>query len=152
MFWVSILFFAYFLMLFLFSLVSHPVYYCGFLVVNVLICSFIGYLILGFGWYSLIFCLIYIGGVYILFVFVSVYRPNKNYITYYNLSFSLLFLLIFVMLIIGYLFTYNIVPAEFSSFLCTINEGKFYVVMCLMLLFGFVILRLVMSIKFNYYR
>nr|NP_114371.1 NADH dehydrogenase subunit 6 [Hymenolepis diminuta]AAK51331.1 NADH dehydrogenase subunit 6 [Hymenolepis diminuta]BAV82501.1 NADH dehydrogenase subunit 6 [Hymenolepis diminuta] len=152
MIWVSVLFFVYFLILFLFSLVSHPVYYCGFLVVNSLICSFIGYLILGFSWYSLLFCLIYIGGVYILFVFVSVYSPNSNYVTYYNMNIFSLFFLVFVLLIMGSLVVYNVYIAEFSSFLCTINEGNFYVSMCLTLLFGFIVLSLIMSVKLNYYR
>lgn len=152
MFWVSILFFVYFLMLFLFSLVRHPVYYCGFLVVNSIICSFIGYLLFGFRWYSLLFCLIYIGGVYILFVFVSVYSPNRNYVTYYNIKFSSLFLLIFILLTMGCLLMYSVSVTEFSRFLCTINEGNFYVIMCLTLLFGFMVLSLIMSIKLNYYR
>lgn len=152
MIWVSVLFFVYFLILFLFSLVRHPVYYCGFLVVNSLICRFIGYLILGFRWYSLLFCLIYIGGVYILFVFVSVYSPNRNYVTYYNMNIFSLFFLVFVLLIMGSLVVYNVYIAEFRRFLCTINEGNFYVSMCLTLLFGFIVLSLIMRVKLNYYR
>lgn len=152
MFCISILFFIYFLMLFLFSLVNHPVYYCGFLVVNSLICRLISYAVIGFSWYPLLFCLIYIGGVYILFIFVSVYSPNRNYITYYSLKFSFLFLSIFVLLSIGCLFVYNVISIEFRRFLCTINEGVFYVVMCLALLFGFLMLSLVMGVKLNYYR
>ena len=152
MFWVSLRFFLYFFILFLFSLVSHPVYYCGFLVVNSLLCRFICYFIFGFSWYSLLFCLVYIGGVYILFVFVSVYRPKRSYVTYLNLDFSSLFLLAFFLLIIGCLLIYKTVRIEFSKFLCTVKEGKFYVVMCLTLLFGFLVLSMVMSIKLNYYR
>lgn len=152
MIWVSVLFFVYFLILFLFSLVRHPVYYCGFLVVNSLICRFIGYLILGFRWYSLLFCLIYIGGVYILFVFVSVYSPNRNYVTCYNMNIFSLFFLVFVLLIMGSLVVYNVYIVEFRRFLCTINEGNFYVSMCLTLLFGFIVLSLIMRVKLNYYR
>ena len=149
---VSLSFFFYFLVLFLFSLVSQPVYYCGFLVINSIICSFICYSIFGFSWYSLLFCLVYIGGVYILFVFVSIYRPNSSYVTYFNLRFSSLFLLMFTLLMIGCLFIYNLIFIEFSAFLCTISEGTFYVVMCLTLIFSFLVLSMVMRVKLKYYR
>nr|YP_009175579.1 NADH dehydrogenase subunit 6 [Drepanidotaenia lanceolata]ALH16567.1 NADH dehydrogenase subunit 6 [Drepanidotaenia lanceolata] len=152
MFSVSVSFFIYFLVLFVFSLVSQPVYYCGFLVLNSLICSFICYSIFGFSWYPLLFCLVYIGGVYILFVFVSVYSPNNNYVTYFNLNFSSLFLLMFTLLAVGCLLIYNLTTWEFSSFLCNVSEGVFYVIMCLTLLFGFLVLSMIMSVKLNYYR
>nr|YP_009178844.1 NADH dehydrogenase subunit 6 [Pseudanoplocephala crawfordi]ALJ78639.1 NADH dehydrogenase subunit 6 [Pseudanoplocephala crawfordi] len=152
MIWTSILFFIYFFVLFLFSLVSHPVYYCGFLVVNALVCSLISYSVLGFSWYSLLFCLIYVSGVYILFVFVSVHSPNSNYINCYSLNWFSFFLLVFILLLVGGLFIYGVTFIEFSSFLCTVNEGNFYVIMCLTLLFGFLVLSLIMGIKLNYYR
>lgn len=152
MFWVSVSFFVYFLILFLFSLIRHPVYYCGLLVINSMICSFICYSIFGFSWYSLLFCLVYIGGVYILFVFVSVYRPNRNYVNYLNLDFSSLFLLLFIILIVGCILFYGVLKREFRRFLCNQCEGNFYVAMCLTLLFGFLVLSIIMSIKLNYYR
>lgn len=149
---VSLLFFVYFGILFLFSLVSHPVYYCGFLVANALICSLICYSVFGFRWYSVLFCLVYIGGVYILFVFVSVYRPNRSYATHLKIDFSSLLLLTFMILLVGYSVASGVLAAEFSRYLCTGSEGAFYVVCCLMLLFGFLVLRMVMSVKLNYYR
>ena len=47
---------------------------------------------------------------------------------------------------------YGLFEVEFSYFLCTRKEGVFYVIVCLMLLFGFLVLRLIMSIKVKYYR
>ncbi|VDM05593.1 unnamed protein product [Schistocephalus solidus] len=44
------------------------------------------------------------------------------------------------------------VKYESSLILCTSYEGYFYVCMCLMLLFGFFVLSIVMSIKTGYYR
>nr|QCP68146.1 NADH dehydrogenase subunit 6 [Fimbriaria fasciolaris] len=149
---VTLSFFIYFLTLFLFSLFSHPVYYCGLLVLNSLICSLICYTIFGFSWYPLLFCLVYIGGVYILFVFVSVYSPNTNYVNYFNLDLSIFFLIVFILLILGLFLMYGVYNIEFSSFLCNISEGNFYVAMCLTLLFGFLVLSMIMSIKLNYYR
>nr|UFQ88447.1 NADH dehydrogenase subunit 6 [Rhabdotobothrium anterophallum] len=145
-------FFFYFCCLTLFSLVSHPVYYCILLVTNSLLCSFICYSIYGFSWYSLLFCLVYIGGVYILFVFVSVHNPNSSVVTYWNFSSLGGFVFVFLSCFTGYTVYYTVLNSEFSSFLCTLSEGYFYVCMCLTLLFGFFVLSLVMSVKVNHYR
>nr|UFQ88327.1 NADH dehydrogenase subunit 6 [Scalithrium magniphalum] len=145
-------FFFYFFSLAMFSLVSHPVYYCVLLVLNSLICSFICYSVYGFSWYSLLFCLVYIGGVYILFVFVSVHSPNSSVVSYWNFSYLGSFLIVFLCVAMGFLICYTVANSEFSSFLCTLSEGYFYLCMCLTLLFGFFILSLIMSIKVNHYR
>nr|UFQ88543.1 NADH dehydrogenase subunit 6 [Rhinebothrium sp. 3 DJM-2021] len=144
--------FFYFFCLAMFSLVSHPVYYCILLVLNSLICSFICYSVYGFGWYSLLFCLVYIGGVYILFVFVSVHSPNSSVVSYWNSSILGSFIFIFLCIAAGCVIVYSSLNAEFSSFLCTTSEGYFYLCMCLTLLFGFFVLSLVMSVKVNHYR
>lgn len=149
---ISLLFFFYFFSLVLFSLIRHPVYYCGLLVFNSLLCSFICYLIFGFRWYSLLFCLVYIGGVYILFVFVSVFNPNKRIISYFKFEHFIIYVLLVGACIIGSLLIFLCLNIEFSQYLCTNAEGKFYVCMCLTLLLGFIILSMVMSIKLNYYR
>nr|UFQ88579.1 NADH dehydrogenase subunit 6 [Rhinebothrium sp. 1] len=149
---MALSFFFYFFVLVMFSLISHPVYYCVLLVLNSLICSFISFSIFGFGWYSLLFCLVYIGGVYILFVFVSVHSPNSSSVSYWNFSFLSSFLFLFFCLVTGGIVYYYALNTEFSYSLCTGMEGVFYVCMCLTLLFGFVILSLVMSVKVNHYR
>nr|UFQ88615.1 NADH dehydrogenase subunit 6 [Anthocephalum sp. LRP 10375] len=146
------LFFFYFLCLCMFSLISHPVYYCVLLILNSLTCSLICYIIYGFGWYSLLFCLVYIGGVYILFVFVSVHNPNSSVISYWDISFIFSFLFVFMCITMGVIVFYSASVAEFSSYLCSFNEGYFYLCLCLTLLFGFFVLSLVMSIKTNHYR
>lgn len=131
---------------------SHPVYYCLLLVINSLICSFICYSLYGFSWYALLFCLVYIGGVYILFVFVSVHRPKSSILPYWRLKFvgsSMLLALIILLGCVVYCVSLN---TEFRRFLCNLSEGFMYVCMCLTLLFGFFILSLVMSIKLNHYR
>ena len=145
-------FFFYFFSLVLFSLIRHPVYYCVLLVLNSLICSFICYAIYGFGWYSILFCLVYIGGVYILFVFVSVHNPNRSVISYWNFSLVRSFLTVFLILMTGVLISYVTINTEFRRFLCNISEGPLYLCMCLTLLFGFFILSLIMRVKLNHYR
>lgn len=148
----SLSFFFYFFCLVLFSLVSHPVYYCILLILNALLCSFISYSTYGFSWYSLLFCLVYIGGVYILFIFISVHGPKRRVISYWSLGRSSVLFLLFLIIFMG-LTVYRLrLNAEFSSYLCSGTEGPFYLCMCLTLLFGFVILRIVMSLKLNHYR
>nr|UFQ88459.1 NADH dehydrogenase subunit 6 [Rhinebothriidae sp. DJM-2021] len=145
-------FFLYFSCLMLFSLVSHPVYYCILLVINSLICSFICYTVFGFSWYALLFCLVYIGGVYILFIFVSVHSPNSNALSYWSLTGGTSLLVFLCLIVGGGLISYSLTSIEFSGYLCSISEGYFYVCMCLTLLFGFFILSLIMSVKVNHYR
>nr|YP_009330660.1 NADH dehydrogenase subunit 6 [Cloacotaenia megalops]AOG66043.1 NADH dehydrogenase subunit 6 [Cloacotaenia megalops] len=143
------LFFCYFIGLICFCFLSHPVYYCGFLVLNSLVCGGICYSFFGFSWYSLLLCLVYIGGVYILFIFVSVFSPNISKV---NSSLSISLLILFVIMVSGVLASFLSLDYEFSSYLCTCSEGIFYVVMCMTLLFGFLVLSIVMSVKINFYR
>lgn len=149
---ISILFFFYFLSLILFSLISHPVYYCLLLIFKALICSLINYSEYGFSWYPLLFCLVYIGGVYILFIFVSVHTPNVNAFYNWRLSTSLFLITLSLFIIISFLFINTYSEPECRGFLKTSTEGYFYVCMCLTLLFGFFILRMIMCVKFKYYR
>nr|UFQ88783.1 NADH dehydrogenase subunit 6 [Rhinebothroides sp. MZUSP 8015] len=150
---LTLSFLFYFFCITLFSLISHPVYYCILLVINSLLSSFICYCVYGFSWYALLFCLVYIGGVYILFVFVSVHNPNSSVVSYWNFNSIGNFLFIFFCLIIGSIILfYSSLECEFSSFLCSLSEGYFYLCMCLTLLFGFCILSLIMSVKINHYR
>nr|UFQ89143.1 NADH dehydrogenase subunit 6 [Anindobothrium lisae] len=144
--------FFYFFLLCLFSLVSHPVYYCVLLVANSLLCSFTCYTLYGFSWYPLLFCLVYIGGVYTLFVFVSVYSPNSSVVSYWSFNSSALVFSLFFCVCCGLFVFYLSLSAEFSSYLCSLSEGYFYICMCLTLLFGFLVLSLVMSVKVNHYR
>nr|YP_009327969.1 NADH dehydrogenase subunit 6 [Cladotaenia vulturi]APC62888.1 NADH dehydrogenase subunit 6 [Cladotaenia vulturi] len=146
-----IFFVIYFSSLISFCLINNPICHCGLLVVNALIASLICYNIFSFSWYSLLFCLVYISGVYILFIFVSVFNPNSDLISCYNINISS-FLIAFAIVSIGIISSYNLIIPESSNFLCTINEGNLYVCMCTTLIFGFIILSLIMSFKMNYYR
>nr|YP_007891016.1 NADH dehydrogenase subunit 6 [Versteria mustelae]BAN15700.1 NADH dehydrogenase subunit 6 [Versteria mustelae] len=148
-FWLCIS--LYFFVLLLFSITSHCVYYCVFLVGNALLSSMICYMLYGFSWYSLLFCLVYIGGVYILFIFVSIFNPNNSFVLYSGLNvFGVLFC--FVVSVGFCLFFSSYVELEFSNFLCSCSEGSLYVCLCLTLIFGFIILSLVGSVKIMYYR
>nr|UEC44183.1 NADH dehydrogenase subunit 6 [Taenia caixuepengi] len=146
--WLIVL---YFINLMMFSLNSHCIYYCLLLVVNALVASFICYFVYGFSWYTLIFCLVYIGGVYVLFIFVSVFNPNDNFISYSGIgSFSVSFF--FLLCVLSLLTFYSIPDVECSNLLCTVSEGWFYLCLCLTLVFSFLVLSLLSSWKFSFYR
>lgn len=69
---------VYFSRLVTFSFVSHPIVYCVLLMIRALRVSGYVYLVLGFSWYLVLFCMVYVGGVYVLFIFVSVHNPNPS--------------------------------------------------------------------------
>nr|BBB87255.1 NADH dehydrogenase subunit 6 [Mesocestoides vogae] len=148
---INVLFFFFFFFLWFFCFVGHPIYYCGLLVLNSIVCGGLCYVIYGFSWYSLLLCLVYVGGVYILFLFVSVFSPNSNVVFYFGFELILLFGLF--LLLFGFFFVccYSL-NVEFSNFLCNLSEGWFYIIMCFTVVYGFVVLSLVMSVKSNYYR
>lgn len=150
MLFVSVLFVLFFFILLMFCLVRHPIYYCGLLITNSLVSSLICYNIYGFRWYTVLFCLVYVGGVYILFVFVSAFRPNNSLILHYRFVYFITFLVCFI--VVGGFIVCRMINVEFREVLCNYAEGSFYVCMCLTLVFGFMMLRIVMSIKMNYYR
>nr|WSP03342.1 NADH dehydrogenase subunit 6 [Spirometra erinaceieuropaei] len=145
-------FVLFFVGLVFFCLINHPIYYCLLLVLNSLISCFVVYTCLGFSWYSLLFCLVYIGGVYILFVFVSVYSPNTSVVPYWNLEVVLFSLVLVGAVVLGASVYFSFTNYESSFNLCTLAEGYFYICMCLALLFGFFVLSFIMSVKGGYYR
>lgn len=59
-----------------FSFVSHPVVYCILLLRGAFSITARMYLLVGVSWYLALFCLVYVGGVYVLFIFVSVHVSN----------------------------------------------------------------------------
>lgn len=69
---------VYFIRLVGFAFVRHPVLFCGLLILKVLCVIGRGYLLLGFSWYMVLLCLVYVGGVYVLFIFVLVHKPNPT--------------------------------------------------------------------------
>lgn len=149
---LSVLFLsAYFSSLITFSFVSHPVTYCVLLMIGVLGASGYVYLLFGFSWYLVLFCLVYIGGVYVLFIFVSVHVPNPSPALGGGVGvyfFSFLFL--------GFLFSFVGlgVPCfvERSYYLCSFFEGFSYCLFCLVLMVGFVRVRVVVGEKDSFFR
>nr|YP_001218754.1 NADH dehydrogenase subunit 6 [Echinococcus shiquicus]BAF56508.1 NADH dehydrogenase subunit 6 [Echinococcus shiquicus] len=149
---LEVLVVMYFCVLVVFCFISHCVYYCVLLVVNALLASCICYVVLGFSWYPLLLCLVYIGGVYILFIFVSVFNPNSNFVFYSGIGSFGMYVLFGVWLFICVFVCYGLVGVEFSAMLCSVVEGWLYLCLCFTLVFGFLILSVIVSSKVNFYR
>nr|AQS80285.1 NADH dehydrogenase subunit 6 [Fasciola jacksoni] len=125
-----------------FSFVSHPIVYCLLLVAAALSISGLGYVVIGFSWYLAIFCLVYIGGVYVLFIFVSVHTPNP--LPNFSGGGLIVMVLFFAILCVLSLVFFPVPALVDSSFyLCSSFEGVSYCLFCLVLMVGFVCISVV---------
>nr|QYC97735.1 NADH dehydrogenase subunit 6 [Diplostomoidea sp. MSB para 30071] len=149
---ISLMVGLYFSIIFSFSFVSHPIYYCLLLLLSsVDICGIV-YLFMGFSWYLVLLCLVYIGGVYILFVFVSVYSPN-TFLSSGVYWWWILFIMMFSFCVFtGCFYSYADVYFESSHYLCTSLEGTSYILLCLVLILGFICVSVVVNRKDSFYR
>nr|YP_010015761.1 NADH dehydrogenase subunit 6 [Thaparocleidus varicus]QOI72758.1 NADH dehydrogenase subunit 6 [Thaparocleidus varicus] len=141
----------YYLNLLLFLFLKNVVGYCLLLICNALYVIAIIYISSGFSWYAILVYLIYVGGVYILFIFLSVHLPNISNVSYVNFNILIVFLFFFWELF--QLFYYNhIVWFEYSFNFCSLNEGAIYVFLCCFLLICFFLVSLINSSKESFLR
>nr|AYH51412.1 NADH dehydrogenase subunit 6 [Posthodiplostomum centrarchi] len=135
-----------------FSFISNPVFYCLFLLVGSLASCGIIYIVMGFSWYMLLFCVVYVGGVYIMFIFVTVYQPNS--VVSSNISsWWVFFFTTVVVLTFSWSFSFfSGVFFENSNFLCNSFEGFTYLVLCLVLILGFSCVSIIINRKDSFYR
>nr|WCL38751.1 NADH dehydrogenase subunit 6 [Caryophyllaeus brachycollis] len=148
---VSILLSLYFFSSCLFLAHTHCIFYCLLLVVSCCISALIVYLVLGFSWYSLLLCLVYIGGVYVLFVFVSVRTPNSTPTTYSSWWGVLVCMWGSIVSLIS-TSSIKLSEIEASHSLCNLAEGNTYICLCATLLFGFMVISATMSVNPGFYR
>nr|YP_009516742.1 NADH dehydrogenase subunit 6 [Paragonimus heterotremus]AYE67514.1 NADH dehydrogenase subunit 6 [Paragonimus heterotremus] len=135
-----------------FSFVGHPVVYCILLLASALSISGYLYLVLGMSWYLALFCLVYVGGIYVLFIFVSVHISNpmpasgsSGFVFLATLGLFLLFL--------GSGLDRNVMGfCEESHYLCSYYEGFSYCLFCLVLMIGFVGVSIVSGEKDSFFR
>lgn len=141
----------YFRLLVLFSFVSHPVGYCFLLIRSSLCASSFLYISLGFSWYLALFILVYVGGVYVLFVFISLYTPNS--FSSLGGSFGLFTFIYFILFSILFFWNISIFQVfDTSHYLCSYMEGFSYLLLCFSLLVGLVGVRVVSSRKDSFFR
>nr|WSP01998.1 NADH dehydrogenase subunit 6 [Wallinia sp. URM-2015] len=142
---------AYFTTLVMFSFVSHPVSYCILLLLSAFSVGGFSCCVFGFSWYMLLFLLVYVGGVYVLFVFVSVHNPKPISALGGSLGvYVSIFCSCFVTLV--FLGRDYLIFSEASHYLCTYFEGFAYCLFCLMLMVGFVGISIVVGSKDSFFR
>nr|YP_009867155.1 NADH dehydrogenase subunit 6 [Diplostomum ardeae]QKG04354.1 NADH dehydrogenase subunit 6 [Diplostomum ardeae] len=152
MFVVSFLLGLYFSIIFSFSFVSHPLYYCLLLLFSAISVCGVIYWFLGFSWYLVLFCLIYVGGVYILFIFVSVYSPNTFLGPGLNWCWPFMFFLFSFLVFSGVCYDSSGLFFESSHYLCSSLEGVSYLLFCLVLVLGFICISVIVNRKDSFYR
>lgn len=144
---------CYFSSLLAFSFVTHPVGYCFLLLFGAFSISGYVYLVLGFSWYLALFCLVYIGGVYVLFIFVSLHNPNP--IQSFGGGFELVFFLFLFLEVLFFrsgVFFSRLFMSDYSQYLCTFFEGFSYCFFCLILMLGFGVISVVCGGKDSFFR
>nr|YP_010853279.1 NADH dehydrogenase subunit 6 [Metorchis bilis]WGM81698.1 NADH dehydrogenase subunit 6 [Metorchis bilis] len=135
-----------------FSFVTHPASYCFLLLLGAFSVSGYVYLSLGFSWYLLLFCLIYIGGIYVLFVFVSLRSPNPVPMLGGGSEFLFFAFFFFFCLFVSVGFGSDSCYTDYSHYLCSYFEGFSYCLFCLVLMLGFVLTSVVGSEKDSFFR
>nr|AXR86354.1 NADH dehydrogenase subunit 6 [Lamellodiscus spari] len=124
------------------------IHYCILLIINALIVSLWIIFFTGQVWYSILFYMVYVGGVYILFIFLSVYSPNLNNLLSFNIFwFGGVFLFL---LVVGASLTINNISNYFgdnSYYFCSFNEVYTYLFICSFLLIGFYFISYISSSK-----
>nr|YP_009759661.1 NADH dehydrogenase subunit 6 [Schistosoma indicum]QIQ48873.1 NADH dehydrogenase subunit 6 [Schistosoma indicum] len=138
-----------FLVLVSFTFNSSPLFRSLLILLSSFLISIRIFLELGFSWYFVLFILVYIGGVYVILIYISMAFPNfSNFGVNTQYSFNLLavFFMIYV-----YSSNYNSVLSQFefedcSFYLCNVSEILMYVFLCLVLMIGLVYINFVVSV------
>nr|YP_010401655.1 NADH dehydrogenase subunit 6 [Cryptocotyle lingua]UQU69053.1 NADH dehydrogenase subunit 6 [Cryptocotyle lingua] len=142
----------YFSSLLSFSFITHPVGYCFLLLLSAFSVSGYVYMLSGFSWYLVLFCLVYIGGVYVLFIFVSLHNPNPFPVFGSNLELFFFIYFFFISLFISFSFKIGSGYVDYSHYLCSYFEGFSYCLFCLVLMLGFVVVSVVSGDKDSFFR
>nr|CAB97518.1 putative NADH dehydrogenase subunit 6 [Schistosoma haematobium] len=118
------------------------------ILVNSLIVSAQIYLEIGFSWYFLLFILVYVGGVYIILIYISMVSPNfslfnMSFVSYYFM-FGFTFIIWFCVSRISMIdYSMNI---ECSFYLCNSSEILVYIFLCIMLMISLVFVNFIVSL------
>jgi len=134
-----------------YPLVSHPVISCLLLIISSLSISFFSFFSAGHAWYVILFLLVYLGAVYVLFIFVSVIKPNSVYWHRFNIVGFCVVWFLLRWFFFGFDFR-SLGYRECRELVCSSCEGYSYVVLCLVLMVGFLIISLIFSNKSSFYR
>nr|QZZ81266.1 NADH dehydrogenase subunit 6 [Prosthogonimus pellucidus] len=134
-----------------FCFVSQPVIMCFLLLAGACCSCGLLYLFVGLGWYIVLFCLVYIGGVFVLFVYISLYSPNSFVDWGVDLVLYMFFFVAVLLSFFWSLIGFNCF-SESGHFLCSWGDGFGYCFFCLVLLLGFSLISFVSAKKDCFFR
>ena len=106
------------------------------------------YLEIGFRWYFLLFILVYVGGVYIILIYISMVSPNfslfkMRFVSYYFM-FGFTFIIWFCVSRIR-MIDYSM-KIECRFYLCKRREILVYIFLCIMLMIRLVFVKFIVSL------
>nr|YP_006460020.1 NADH dehydrogenase subunit 6 [Tetrancistrum nebulosi]ADN44066.1 NADH dehydrogenase subunit 6 [Tetrancistrum nebulosi] len=131
--------------------ISNLITYCLILIFNCLCCLTIITFISGLSWYSLMLYLVYVGGVYILLLFITVHIPNNLINNRDNGAW--LVVSSFIAWEIASLSWYpHLLVPDYSFNFCSAEEGVSYLVLCFLLGVMFFFVSLVSGSKESFVR
>nr|QYF07802.1 NADH dehydrogenase subunit 6 [Microcotyle caudata] len=151
---LNFLCFLYFLTLGSFIIIVNPVMCSVLLMINSSVLGLLLYLFLGSSWMSLLICMVYLGGVYIIMLFVSSCTQNDQE----WLTSSYFYIFIFFVSLLASLVVCNVELFDYISFnnslnfLVLVDNWVMYLGYTSVLLFLFFLLGLVMVSKDGFLR
>nr|AWW03145.1 NADH dehydrogenase subunit 6 [Cichlidogyrus mbirizei] len=148
---MSILVWLYLASVALLLLSSNVLFYCIVLVLNSLCSILLMFGMSGFAWYALLMYVVYVGGVYILLLFVSIHNPNSVF----NLNMSIFWMC--SALFISWEFSCSLGPmtsvsSDYSLNFCSGVEGPLYLFLCFFLVLGFLLVSTISGSKESFIR
>lgn len=147
----NLLIFIYVCVCVMFRTIFKPLMCCVLLLVKSLIVSVLLYFFIGLRWFSLIFSMVYFGGIYIVLLFVSAHLQNDQF---GSISYRHLFLLFLILVI---LFGLIINPVYdnlgFMNIVLSLDEEfETYLIYCLCVLCVFSMVSLISGVKKRFIR
>nr|YP_010954517.1 NADH dehydrogenase subunit 6 [Sphyranura euryceae]WMV02080.1 NADH dehydrogenase subunit 6 [Sphyranura euryceae] len=141
----------YSIILICFCIFFNPVICCLLLLLNSILLSSVLFFIFSSSWYSLLFCVVYLGGVYMILLFVSAQLQNESLS-----NFSLLFVLLFFIVLSCWFsqdLSFNIYNvSDLSTIICDIYSRSSYLVLVISVLLTFFSISNIVSRKNSFLR
>nr|BAV81463.1 NADH dehydrogenase subunit 6 [Schistosoma mattheei] len=144
------------IVIFMFTFNSSPLFRSVLILMNSLVVSILVFIKSGFSWYFLLFILVYIGGIYIILIYISMIFPNFSFFNVKLVSYFFMLSLFFVFLSC-ILWSAKLVntsnKVDCSFYLCNSVEVLLYIFLCMMLMISLVFVNFIVSsavVKLSY--
>nr|ACR50710.1 NADH dehydrogenase subunit 6 [Schistosoma kisumuensis]ACR50711.1 NADH dehydrogenase subunit 6 [Schistosoma kisumuensis]ACR50712.1 NADH dehydrogenase subunit 6 [Schistosoma kisumuensis] len=117
------------------------------ILINSFIVSLRVYAETGFSWYFLLFVLVYVGGIYIILIYISMVLPNFSL---FNVSFISYFFVFGFLFVIWFYLSHSSILSynwkiECSFYLCNNIEILVYIFLCIILMISLAFVNFIVS-------